>query len=293
VSAEPPRGWLVTGAGGQVGGEVVRALSGEPVVGLDRAALDITDEAAVRDAVAEARPQVVVNLAAYTAVDAAESDEEAALRVNGVAPGHLAAAARACGARLVHVSTDYVFAGDGDRPYAEDSVPDPRTAYGRTKRAGELAVLAAHPGAWVVRTAWVYGGRGPHFLRAMAQRAAGQGTVAVVDDQRGAPTWARPLAEALVALGRSSAPPGVYHCTSAGDTTWFGFARAIFAALAADPERVTPTTAAALGRPAARPAYSVLSNQKWVDAGLPPMPHWRDGLAGAVAAGAAERGPDA
>lgn len=279
MSANSPRRWLVTGAGGQLGGELVRALSGEAVVALDRRALDITDESAVRAAVAEARPHVVVNLAAYTAVDAAESDEAAAMLVNGVAPGYLAAAGSRVGARLIQVSTDYVFSGDGDRPYREDEAAEPRSAYGRTKRAGELAVLSADPGAWVVRTAWVYGGTGANFLRTMAERAVGPGTVAVVDDQRGSPTWARQLARALVALGRSPAPPGIYHCTSAGDTTWFGFAQAIFAALGADPARVTRATAAEVRRAAPRPAYSVLSNRKWIDAGLPPLPHWRAALA--------------
>jgi dTDP-4-dehydrorhamnose reductase len=273
------RRWLITGAWGQLGSDLVRTLPGEEVVAIDRDALDITDEAAVRAMVSAVRPHVLISAAAYTAVDAAEADEETAMLVNGAAPGLLAAAGREVGARTIQISTDYVFPGDATEPYAEDAPTGPKSAYGRTKLAGERAVLAADPSANVVRTAWVYGETGNNFVKTMVTLEAQRETVSVVDDQRGSPTWSRHLARALVELGRSGADPGIYHCTGSGDTTWYGFTQAIFEELGADPARVLPTTTDAFPRPAPRPAYSVLSHQRWIDAGLTPMPHWRDALA--------------
>jgi dTDP-4-dehydrorhamnose reductase len=276
--------WLIVGAAGQLGTDLLDVLRAEDaeVVGLTRAELDVTDSAAVADAVSDARPTIVVNAAAYTAVDAAETDEAAAYRVNAVAPGHLAAALSAskatASARLVHVSTDYVFAGDASTPYAEDAPTAPRSAYGRTKLAGEKAVLERLPEAYVVRTAWVYGATGGNFVKTMARLERDRETVSVVDDQRGSPTWSADLARGLVALARSGAPGGIYHCTNAGETTWFGFTKAIFEELGADPARVRPTTSQEFPRPAPRPAYSVLSDRRWRATGLPPMPHWRSAL---------------
>jgi len=287
--------WLIVGAGGQLGADLLRVLAERPdagdVIGLTRAELDITDEAAVAKAVADVAPTVIVNAAAYTAVDAAESDEPAALAVNAYGPGLLAAAAERNEARLVHVSTDYVFAGDGSRaavgPYAEDAPTAPRSAYGRTKRAGEVAVLSASTRAYVVRTAWVYGSTGGNFVKTMSRLERERETISVVDDQRGSPTWSRDLAAGLVALARSDAAGGVYHCTNTGETTWFGFTRAIFEELGADPERVLPTTTDAFPRPAPRPAYSVLGGQRWRAAGLPAMRPWREALHAAFASDAA------
>ena len=280
--------WLITGAGGQLGADLLRVLSGrdgvEPV-GLARADLDVTDDGAVRAAFDEMRPDVVINAAAYTAVDAAETDEAGATLGNEVGPRNLAVAAAASDARLIQVSTDYVFPGDATEPYDEDAPTGPRSVYGRTKLAGEQAVLAAHPaGGYVVRTAWVYGASGANFVKTMARLERERETISVVDDQRGSPTWSHDLAVGLVALADSSAPAGVYHCTNSGSTTWFEFARAIFEELGADPERVRPTTTDAFPRPAPRPAYSVLSDRKWRAAGLPPLPHWRDALHAAVVA---------
>ena len=281
--------WLVVGAGGQLGTDLLAVLRAQQadVVGLTRAELDVTDAAAVSAAVADACPTVVVNAAAYTAVDAAETDEEAAYAVNAVAPGHLAAtllANRAAqGATLVHVSTDYVFAGDACTPYLEDAPTGPRSAYGRTKLAGEKAVLERLPEAYVVRTAWVYGAIGANFVKTMARLERDRETVSVVDDQRGSPTWSADLARGLVALARSGAAGGIYHCTNAGETTWFGFTKAIFEELGADPARVHPTNSREFPRPAPRPAYSVLSDRRWRAAGLPAMPHWRAALRNAFA----------
>jgi dTDP-4-dehydrorhamnose reductase len=280
---------MITGAAGQLGSDLVALLaeSGDEVRPYARADLDIANSSAVAAAVEQFRPDVVVNAAAYTAVDAAEADEDAAFLANASAPAILAAALARSGGRLVHVSTDYVFAGDAARPYEVDAPTDPKSAYGRTKLAGELAVRELLPDAsYVVRTAWVYGATGANFVKTMVRLCAERETVSVVDDQRGSPTWSLDLARGLIELARSGAAPGIYHCTNTGDTTWFEFTQAIFTELGADPARVLPTTTAAFPRPAPRPAYSVLSDQAWRQAGLAPLPSWRSALSAAFAAGA-------
>jgi dTDP-4-dehydrorhamnose reductase len=278
--------WLITGAGGQVGSDLQHVLAREPdddVLALGHADLDIAEPTAVAKAVADYAPEVVVNAAAYTAVDAAESDEDAAYRVNAAGPAAIAAALTGRATTMIHISTDYVFAGDARRPYEVGHPTGPKSAYGRTKLAGELAVREVLPGAsYVVRTAWVYGAAGGNFVKTMARLERERDMVSVVDDQRGAPTWSADLAVALVELGRSKAPTGVYHCTNAGDTTWFGFAQAVFEELGADPARVQPTTTDAFPRPAPRPAYSVLSDGAWRRAGLAPMRSWRAALHAAM-----------
>jgi dTDP-4-dehydrorhamnose reductase len=289
---------LVTGAGGQLGQAVLarahRAADVAFARGVDRAALDLTDAFAVRDGLAEwarvvrtdsaAHRLVVVNCAAYTAVDAAETDEETAYAVNAAGPAVLATTCAGLDVQLVHVSTDYVFAGDASSPYEVDSPTGPRTAYGRTKLAGEQAVLSLHPsGSRVVRTAWVYGGAGANFVRTMAGLERSRDTVSVVDDQVGSPTWTGDLADALLALSRSEARAGTYHATNAGAVSWCGFARAVFEELGADPARVLATDTASFPRPAPRPAYSVLSGAGWAAAGLPPLRDWRAALAAAFA----------
>lgn len=270
--------WLVTGAGGQLGQDLLTVLAGgDPVTGLTRAELDITDATAVEAAVAG--HDVVVNAAAYTDVDGAEADEDAATAINGAGTATLAAACAQHGARLVHVSTDYVFAGDASTPYAEDSPTDPINAYGRSKLAGERAVLETLPDSgYVVRTAWLYSPHGKNFLTTMLRLAASRDTLTVVTDQVGQPTWTYALAERLVALGRAGAPAGIYHGTASGQTSWHGFARAIFAWAGLDPERVRETTAAEFARPAPRPAYSVLGHGRWAAAGLAPLPDWAEML---------------
>ena len=282
-----PTAWLVTGARGQLGGDLLAVLArrpGDPVTALGRAELDLTDERQVRDVVRDwldgvrgARP-VVLNAAAYTAVDAAESDEETALLVNGRAPGWLAEELAGRG-RLVHVSTDYVFDGEATEPYPVDAPVAPRSAYGRTKAAGERAVAAAGGDATVVRTAWVYGAHGGNFVRTMAGRALDGAPVSVVDDQVGSPTWAADLATGLVALGARPGPvPPVLHRTDAGAVSWYGLARAVYEEVGADPALVTPTTTEAFPRPAPRPAWSVLDGSAWLAAGLPAPRPWRTAL---------------
>lgn len=273
--------WLVTGSGGMLGTDLVAALTarGEPVTGMDRASLDVTDAAAVTDAIARCRPDVVVNCAAWTAVDDAEAAEEQALAVNADGAANLAAACAGAGVRMVQISTDYVFPGDAGRPYAEDDVPAPRTAYGRTKLAGERAVLGRLPGSgYVVRTAWLYGAHGPSFVSTMIRLESQRPAVDVVDDQRGQPTWTVDVAQQIIALARSAAAPGIYHATSSGQATWFGLAREIFGLLGADPSRVRPISSSALSRPAPRPAYSVLGHGAWAGVGIPPIGEWRTSL---------------
>jgi dTDP-4-dehydrorhamnose reductase len=283
------RRWLVTGASGQLGTDLQAVLDDgdDTVLAVGSSDLDVTDSAAVDAAVKEFAPDVLINAAAYTKVDAAEQNEELAYRVNATGPGYLAAAMKRAGGRLVHVSTDYVFAGDATEPYEVADPPAPRSAYGRTKLAGELAVRELHPeGASVVRTAWVYGSTGSNFVRTMARLERERETLTVVDDQHGSPTWSADLARALVQLARAPAPAGIYHCTGSGATTWYEFARAIFEELGADPDRVLPTTSDAYPSAAPRPAYSVLSDAAWRAAGLTPMPPWRDSLAAAFASAA-------
>jgi dTDP-4-dehydrorhamnose reductase len=276
--------YLVTGAAGMLGQDLQRALSGRDVTALSRADLDITDRAAVSDAVAG--HDVVINAAAWTGVDDAESHEDAAAAVNAYGPEVLATAVAATGARLVQVSTDYVFDGTGTHPYAEDEPTRPLGAYGRTKAAGEAAVRSIAPEtSYVVRTAWLYGAGGPNFAKTMVRLAASHDTVSVVTDQVGQPTWTADLADQVVAMLDADAPAGIYHGTNGGRGSWFDFTRAIFAEVGLDPERVLPTDSSAFVRPAPRPAFSVLGHDGWRRAGLAPMRDWQDALHAAAAAG--------
>ncbi len=278
--------WLVTGAGGMLGQDMTALLtcSGEQVSTFTRHDLDITDTAAVAAAVQAAKPDVIVNCAAWTAVDDAEAHQDAALAVNGHAVEGMAVACAEAGVALVHLSTDYVFDGAASSPYAEGAAPAPRTAYGRTKLAGEQAVLTTLPDTgYVVRTAWLYGAHGPNFVHTMIRLARSGVSPAVVEDQRGQPTWSADVARQIRALITSGAPAGVYHATSSGETTWFGLAMEVFelfnaAESATAAPAPVPTTSAAFNRPALRPAYSVLGHDAWAAAGIPPIGHWRDAL---------------
>jgi dTDP-4-dehydrorhamnose reductase len=277
--------YLVVGAGGMLGTDLQTALGGREVTALTRSDLDVTDASAVASAVAG--HDIVINASAYTRVDDAESHEDDAFAVNAAGAGNLAAASAAAGAKLVQVSTDYVFDGSATTPYAESTPAAPVSAYGRTKAEGERLALAAHPdGTYIVRTAWLYGEHGGNFARTMLSLAASRPTVSVVDDQLGQPTWTLDLAKQIVALLDADAPAGIYHGTNAGSTSWFGFARAVFAEGGLDPERVLPTTSADFVRPAPRPAYSVLGHDGWQTVGVAPMRPWREALAEAVASGA-------
>lgn len=271
-----------------LGQDLVDALRNATDVDLTaarRSDVDVLDPVAVRAAVAAA--DVVVNATAWTDVDGAEAQPAAATAVNGDAVGALAQACAETGAVLLHVSTDYVFAGDGTTPYAEDGPTAPINEYGRSKLAGERHVLDTLPKTgYVVRTAWLYGEHGPNFVKTMLKLAATREMVDVVDDQRGQPTWSAALAARLVELGQralaGTAPAGAYHGTASGQTTWFGLAQAAFALVGLDPQRVRPTTSDAFVRPAKRPSYSVLGHERWAAAGLEPMADWHGMLAEAL-----------
>ncbi|MFY1631960.1 dTDP-4-dehydrorhamnose reductase [Solwaraspora sp. WMMB335] len=294
VTGEPTGGattqrWLVTGAGGMLGRDLLTVLGersdGVSVTGLARADLDITDPAAVEAAVDGHR--VVLNAAAWTDVDGAESAEAQATAVNGTGVTYLAQACADRGAVLVHVSTDYVFAGDGELPYPEDAPTAPCNAYGRSKLVGEQAVLHLLPRhGYVVRTAWLYGAHGPNFVATMLRLAGEREHLDVVDDQRGQPTWSYALAQQIVRLAHAAlaggAPAGIYHGTASGQTTWCGLAREVFAVRGLDPRRVRPTTSDRFPRPAPRPAHSVLGHERWALAGLPAMADWRSMLSAAL-----------
>ncbi|MFC5910892.1 dTDP-4-dehydrorhamnose reductase [Streptacidiphilus monticola] len=263
----------------------VLAAAGAEATALTRAELDVTDAAAVKAAVAG--HDLVVNCAAWTDVDGAESAEDAAAAVNGTGVRHLAAACADSGARLLQVSTDYVLPGDAAEPYAESAATGPVNAYGRTKLLGEQAVAELLPETgYTVRTAWLYGEHGGNFVATMLKLAAQRETLSVVDDQQGQPTWTDALARQLHALGLAAlagaAPAGVYHGTAAGRTTWFGLAREVFRLAGLDPERVRPTTTDAFPRPARRPAFSVLGHDRWAAAGLTQLPEWQQQLTQAL-----------
>lgn len=281
-----PVRWLILGADGMLGHDLMTAVAttGRTAIGMDLPDVDITIPDSVAAALDGQRPDVVVNAAAYTAVDAAEEQEDLALRINGQGPEVLArAVAERPSVRLVHVSTDYVFAGDATTAYAEDAEPAPRSAYGRTKLAGERAVLALLPErGYVVRTAWLYGVHGANFVKTMLALQETKPEISVVADQHGQPTWSRDLAEQMVAMVDSGAPAGIYHGTSSGQTTWFDLTREIYRLIGADPQRVLPTTTDQFPRPAPRPAFSVLGHDRWARVGLSPMRDWSEALAEAM-----------
>ncbi|MEU7140095.1 dTDP-4-dehydrorhamnose reductase [Nocardia sp. NPDC046473] len=277
-AARPAR-LVVTGAGGQLGQELIRLAPAARAFG--RRDLDITDAAAVA-AVLEPG-DVVINCAAHTAVDRAESEVAAAFASNETGPAVLAAACARAEARLIQLSTDYVFAGVHDRPYETTDPTGPVSVYGKSKLAGEQAVLKLAPEAHVVRTAWVYAGRGSDFVATMLRLERERDTVNVVDDQLGAPTYAADLAAALLELAGRPDAPRLLHATNAGQATWFDLARAVFEGVGADPERVRPCDSSAFPRPARRPAYSVLSHRAWDEAGLTPLRQWQAALGDALA----------
>lgn len=279
---------LITGAGGQVGRALLDAVPETfEVAARTHADLDIGSVEAVRECVERLRPAVIINAAAYTAVDKAESEPHAAQRVNAEGPGHLAAAARECGARLLHLSTDFVFDGTASVPYRPDSATHPLSVYGRSKRDGERAVVEALPErSTIVRTAWVYAAEGTNFVRTMLRVMRANGAVRVVADQVGTPTSAPYLAEALWRIAGNPEIRGIHHWTDAGVASWYDFAVAIAeegAALGLLPPEITitPITTADFPTPARRPPYSVLDKRSLAPYGISPI-HWRRRLRGVM-----------
>lgn len=274
---------LITGANGQLGFELARMLApADSTVATDRASLDLADADAIVAAVRAARPSLIVNAAAYTAVDRAERDSDAAYAINGRAPGILAEEAKRVGATLIHYSTDYVFDGEAREPYDENASPAPRNVYGASKLAGERAIAAVGARALVFRTSWVYGLRGSNFLLTIRKLAAERDELRIVCDQVGVPNWCRTLARAtrrVVDLGIATIGEraGVYHMSSTGSATWFEFARAIVGDV--ERPRVMPITTAQYPTPARRPAYGVLSTERFERTFGFALPPWRDALA--------------
>lgn len=274
---------LVTGANGQLGREMQRlsAVSPNNYTFTDVAELDVTDAGAVRQAVAQTRAEVIVNCAAYTNVERAEEDEEAADRLNRGAAENLARAAEANGATLIHVSTDYVFDGTAHTPYTEDGTPSPLGAYGRTKLAGERAVMASGCRYLIFRTAWLYSEYGNNFLKTMLRLTSERDTLQVVFDQIGTPTYAGDLALALFSIiesERYAGNEGVYHFTDEGVCSWYDFATEIAAAAGHDKCRIIPCHTSEFPTKATRPAYSVLDKTKFKETFRMDIPHWREAM---------------
>ena len=280
--------WLITGASGQLGLALQEELvqRGIDFVATNSSELDITKPLIVNQMVDLIKPSVIVNTAAWTDVDGAETNQSATYSVNALGPQNLAVAASKIGARLVQVSTDYVFSGENTTPRSENAAHNPQSIYGSTKSEGENFVQATLPTAsYVIRTAWLYSAEGKNFAKTMTNLAlSNAGEVKVVNDQLGQPTFAGDLAEQIVELVLSEAPAGIYHGTNSGRATWFEFAQAIFSIAGADVSRVSPVSTTEFPRPAKRPAYSVLGHDAWAVTSVPEMRNWKIALEEAMPA---------
>lgn len=275
--------WLVIGGSGQLGIAVSRELDelGIPFDAWSSKDLDITQSTSASETIKKLSPSVIINCAAWTDVDGAEGNELAAAKVNSLGAGNLALSAKLCSAKLIHVSTDYVFSGESQSPWQTSDEIKPQSAYGRTKAEGESRVLAGYAeNSFIVRTAWLYSPWGKNFAKTMTKMAIkGDGKVRVVNDQVGQPTSASDLAKQLIELGQSYSPAGIYHGTNSGQATWFEFAKEIFNLAGADLDRVAPVSSREYSRPAKRPSYSVLSHDEWANTSIEPMRAWQIGLA--------------
>ncbi|HIW32275.1 MAG TPA: dTDP-4-dehydrorhamnose reductase [Candidatus Paenibacillus intestinavium] len=268
---------VVTGADGQLGREIVLIeQTAFTVVGLSRNELDITDLAGCRLVMSEYKPFAVIHCAAYTAVDKAESEQDEAFRVNRDGTSNIALASHEIGAKLIYISTDYVFDGKGNTPYIESDDVSPTTVYGSSKLAGEESVQAIHPHSFIVRTSWVYGQYGNNFVKTMLSLAQQRKVLKVVADQIGSPTYTNDLARFLLQLVETDRY-GIYHASNAGICSWYDFATVIFAESGAD-VKVEACTTAEFPRPAPRPAYSVMEHRNMALNGFEPMRHWQDAL---------------
>jgi len=274
--------WLITGGSGQLGTAISQELSRRGLLfnSCSSQDLDITKEIIVQNFVSKLSPKLIINCAAWTDVDGAENNELYASRVNRDGVENMARAAKNCGAKLIHISTDYVFSGVGNTPWQVDDMINPQSAYGRTKAQGELQVLETYPeNSSVVRTAWLYSPWGKNFAKTMARLAiTGDNEVGVVNDQIGQPTSATDLANQIVNLGLSNSSAAIYHATNSGHGSWFDFAQEIFNLAGADLKRVVPVPSSEYPRPAKRPSYSVLSHDAWAISPIKPMKDWRIAL---------------
>jgi dTDP-4-dehydrorhamnose reductase len=280
--------WLITGGTGQLGLAFQAELTLQDIdfVSVNSSELDITNQALVEEILDSIKPDVIINTAAWTDVDGAEISESAAYAVNALGPQNLAIAASRGSARLVQVSTDYVFSGKGATPWSVDAEHDPQSVYGATKSKGEKLVLGRYPtGSYVVRTAWLYSEERKNFAKTMTKLALnGLGEVRVVNDQVGQPTFTGDLAKQIIKLVLPYSPIGTYHGTNGGRATWFEFAQEIFKLAGADVSRVVPVSSREYPRPAMRPSYSVLSHAAWAKTSVEPMRDWRIALTEAMPA---------
>lgn len=288
---------LVTGADGQVGQALAEVGAGHQIIAANRSVIDLTQPDHFAEAIRRLAPEIIINAAAYTAVDKAEGDEGLAHTVNTTGPGELAHIAALTGAAFIHISTDYVFDGELDRPYVESDLTNPLNVYGRTKRAGELAVLAAHPRSLVVRTSWIFHHARHNFVRTMINLAQTRDSLTVVDDQRGAPTYAADLAAGLITLAEQGVSPAarLIHLTAGGETTWFGLASAIFRSLKDDGRRtpaVAPVKTADWPAAASRPLNSTLDCSLAAETYGLRLPSWEDGLRRCLEKMSGPREPD-
>jgi len=264
---------LLLGARGMLGSDLQDVFADWDLTALDQSDIDITDAAAVQERVAAVAPELIINAAAYTAVDDAEEHREAAFAVNAEGVRNVAMAAKEAGARLVHYSTDYVFAGTDEAGYAEDDAPGPAVnVYGESKLAGEQALAEVGPEYFLLRTAWLYGKHGKNFVETMLRLGTERDELRVIDDQHGSPTYTKDVAEATRDLVTGEYAPGVYHAVNSGSTTWYGFASKIFE-LAGLGVKVVPITSAEYPLPARRPQYSILQNTKG-----PELRTWEEAL---------------
>jgi dTDP-4-dehydrorhamnose reductase len=282
---------LITGASGLLGRPLARRFALDPswrTIALDKAGLDITDEDAVARAMNREKPGLIINCAAFTKVDACEQERELSQRVNGAGAGNVAAAAAKIGARLIHISTDYVFDGSSALPYREDEPPAPADSlcsYGRSKLMGEQAVTGRHRSPLIVRTAWVFGEDGPCFPKTILRLAKERPELRVVNDQVGSPTYARDLADAIYRLAQLPEITGVMHVTNSDICTWYDFAREILR-VAGIGTPIRPISTAEFPTPAKRPAFSVLDNRRFVQMVGAPLRSWREAVAEFLAASA-------
>jgi len=269
--------WLIVGANGMLGHDLAQELQSENLITLSRSQCDISKLNEVKSNVHDV--DVVINCAAYTAVDAAESNRELAFKINAQGPKNLAIVCNDIGAKLVHYSTDYVFSGDANQPYKEDDIPNPKSIYGESKLAGEIEIKETIPdNYYLIRTAWLYGKHGNHFGKTILNLAKNKEFLEVVDDQIGQPTWTKDLAQKTIELVTKSAPPGTYHGTSEGQVSWFEYARKIFELAGIEKERVKPVSSELFPRPAPRPHFSVLAHNSFERAGIPPIRNWEKAL---------------
>jgi dTDP-4-dehydrorhamnose reductase len=273
--------WLLTGGSGQLATTLAQLLNREGIsfVAPSKSELDITQTSSI-DKMIDLKPSLMVNCAAYTAVDKAESESEAAYSVNATGARNVTSAAKELKAQLIHISTDYVFSGESFTPWKVDSLTSPTTQYGKSKLAGEEAVQEIYPeGSWILRTAWLYSPFGKNFVKTMIDKAISEtNELRVVDDQLGQPTSTFDVAERIINLEKGSIPPGIYHATNSGQASWLEFTKEIFQLSGVSTDRITPVSSAEYVTPAKRPKFSVLDHSRWIEVGMNGLRSWESAL---------------